>query len=445
VLRKHPDFIQELRTARFWLVFLIIVIVNVWLGHERPVEVASHATWDAVEVSLANRSSRSRGVHIIEITKTDYEELFGSTSPLEPDALAKLIATALTQHPHKLVVDIDTSASKFLDLPRRVAFFLHCLNGCAADAMTKYLPYRDAQARQGDLPALEPHAFVLEAKLREAIRQINDTVVWARGASPPKPEGANFALEPVLGKQTVDDGVCAGVVMLQADDDGRLRRLRRFFPTGRDSDPSLAFLARPDVVSRACDATRGDRDSEEVRLQFAPYLRQLSTTSAGEFLHKPFSLRGQTVFLGGNYSPADWFYMVDGREHTGVEALSAGALALSANAVVNEWNGWYTALALEFFLGLVVSAVYHTFKPILAFAIVLIVIVGGSELAVAGSMAIGMIVNIVALCLAVGIDQSVHLLELAADEDTAGALHVDRAVVDTLTVTVQHLEQGRRK
>jgi len=455
VLWHHKGtFRDRLSTPAFWLEFLILLALTNWLGHTRPVEVASNATWDAVETSMAR--GKGDAVHIVEIDKNDYRQLFSATSPLDADPLAKLIASLLAHDPQSLIVDLDTSETKFVTLRRRIAFYLRCLEGCSPEDGTKFLLERNAPP--GESPKLEPYSKLLP--LTSQLDKINKRVIWARGAIPPEREGGNFTLEPVLGASDPCEPagtVCSGAVMLRPDDDGRLRRVRPFLPVGAGYVPALVFAARPGVrpdLRGHVDDRQADSATEEVRLRFPKYLAGLPVTTAGEFHSRPFSLSGRTVFLGGNYSAADWFYMADGREHPGVEVLAAATLALSKDEHVIEVHP-YVEFALDVFVSLVGAVLHFFLRPAFALAMVVSFILIGTGLSVSLNIALGMILNFVALIVSVGIDQSVSGAieagealeeERAGRHPTAGARqeHISRLSVQYVEVdSTKNKEAGK--
>lgn len=406
LMRPHESFFDELKTLRFWVVFAGLLALTYWIGHKRPVEVASLAMWDAIEMGSTPLPEFDRNSELALISPEDYASMFRGESPLDSDAVAQLLATALHRGAEKVVVDLDTNAEKFVTLQRRIAFLLHCLaQDCSDGKRFAFLRERDAVALALEKRNAEPYRAL--SNLDKELEQVRDRVIWARGAKvvPAKGEHESPTFRPqrVLGQE--EPMAKSAIVLLQADTDGRLRRLRPKFELEAGGVlPAAAVLAS----SRQLDPE--NFQEEEIRPRLLAYLGRIHSTLASAFLTETTPLLNKTVFLGGNYSMADSFYMADGREHWGVEVIAAASRALAEPeeaGIVSE-IGWRAEWTIKILLAFLVAFVHHYVRPLAALLLMALVLISFALAAATVGLAIGFILNLAGLMLGLGVEQSVE-------------------------------------
>lgn len=388
--RTRHTFAAEIQKARFLVVFGLMLWATWYLGHLRPVEVASNAVWDAIELEVARRNPDLRErVEIIEITDGDYKSLFKEISPLDPVPLARLVAMVLHQQnkdsdTEKVILDIDTSGKQFDDLATTIALLLNCLDeeGCANPS---------------------------EGPAKQFVDRVKTRVLFARGATP-QADGETFSLRHVLGTKGQLSAHIAhsAPVILRPDLDGRLRRIKPYIKVGNDAVVSMSVAAQPGLSIENALATAGKwGNGREIRLALLPYLTQLRATAAGEFLTGPHSLTGKTVFIGGRYSAADEFYMADGRQHSGVHVLAAASLALADGEDIYE-----APPAIEFtlkvLLAVLVTVIHHWLRPVAAFGLTGLGMTALVTAAASAGFALGFVLNMAAFLVGIGLEQSVE-------------------------------------
>jgi CHASE2 domain-containing sensor protein len=70
----------------------------------------------ALDAEMAAGPHTSTSICVVEITDTDYDDIFGGRSPLQPDKLHDLISAIALSRPAVIGVDIDTSHPQFRNL-----------------------------------------------------------------------------------------------------------------------------------------------------------------------------------------------------------------------------------------------------------------------------------------------------------------------------------------
>lgn len=370
----------------------ILLLLTRLIGHTRPIEHASRVMWDAIESALTPDSPPRPDVLLVTISAPDYQFLFRNASPLDGDALAQLLAKIMASSPKRIFVDLDTADSKFAHLPLRIAYSLRCLRqGCPTGA---YRREADSLCSASEAAPYSPVALAVE------LAEVSELVVWAQGIRIGN-SGESEGLLPVLGALAHAKG---GVVALQADSDGRVRELPEDLP-----HPPLPFweLAARDLGPE----THADAVSHRhARPRLLPLLRPgvIPEISAGEFLVKGAgNLSKKVVFLGGQYSAADRFYMADGLMHAGVTVLAAAAIATAQNDFVKEFDGleWSVKLALAL---CVWYGNHHFHNPWVKLAFVFGLLGLTCVVAVALAFQFGSILSLGGLLFAILLEQSVE-------------------------------------
>jgi CHASE2 domain-containing sensor protein len=221
----------------------------------------------------------SDAVRIVRITDEDYRDLFQGRSPLAPEPLRRLISAIARGDPTVIAVDIDTSDPAF----------------------------RSFAAEEGWPP-----------------------VVWARAlecsgeASLDCPEQGRTLLD-FAGSASPGGGALHGVVTLQTDPQGLIRRYRRWIGAGDTVHPALATAIRA-AAGMGVDTARDDRD---FFIHYRPWppgaLHDASSVieASGQpgFGETGF-LKDRIVVLGGDYRAARDRYATPLGEMPGVVILS---------------------------------------------------------------------------------------------------------------------------
>lgn len=198
-------------------------------------------------------------VAVVTIDDEDYDKLFQSKSPLDPPTLLKVINAISAGKPKVIGIDIDTSALIFHDL---------------------------------HLPADRP------------------PIVWARNGSFSHRDGKYHAAALMGGQEP---NPLFGLVILQLDPDGAIRRYPRLCDTSREPMPSFpwaVFTAFDPGTAAKLPATRDDLfikfagDREGSHRQHFTASRILSLAD-GPGWQTDSPIKDKVVLLGGAYSAAD--------------------------------------------------------------------------------------------------------------------------------------------
>ncbi|UCG75244.1 MAG: CHASE2 domain-containing protein [Gemmatimonadota bacterium] len=199
---------------------------------------------------------------VVRITDADYASLFASTSPLNADSLAELLSAIIAGRPRLIVVDLATAESQFRPLARL----------------------------EDDVP-----------------------IVWGRESAScdvrgaPQPECTDGDRTGLLGFAGLDrPDTRYGLVEMERDPDGVIRRYQRYRAADGTLRPSLAAAA----VEALGDGLHGPSD-DPLYIRYAPLppgafleasgvIRAARSPDFGE----AGILRDQIVLLGGAYREA---------------------------------------------------------------------------------------------------------------------------------------------
>lgn len=217
-------------------------------------------------------------VAVVTITDEDYRTLFGSTSPLNPSQLERLLAAIAEGNPRLIAVDLATDDPRFLSLATEI-----------------------------DVP-----------------------IVWARElveceARTPAPPACRtddrWVLLDYAG--TGSSQSLFGLVLLRTDSDGVIRRYTRFVDIG-DTVPSFAT-----AIAEAARGRVGPPTDEEYLINYRPLPAAnfysasfILEASKGNGFGREGVLEDRIVLVGGAYRAARDRYRTPIGEKHGVEVLA---------------------------------------------------------------------------------------------------------------------------
>jgi CHASE2 domain-containing sensor protein len=260
------------------------------------------------------RARRPSAVAVVSIADSDYQALFGGRSPLDPEALVRLIDAVAQGQPKVIGVDLDTAAPGFKELV----------------------------TRKGWPP-----------------------VVWGRSAVFSKRRN-QFRVDEVLGGTPLPPD-SSGLMTLKLDEDRAVRRYQRMYETDRGFLPSLPWAVveaswRGQAPSHRESTTEllidfGDPGEKE-RLHLAAS-RVLEVAGAPGW-KRSSPVRGKIVLIGGDYggrdehdTPLGWM--------SGVEVIAQivdTELLGGGQGVASDW----VIFALQSVGGVVLLLLFHLFR-----------------------------------------------------------------------------------
>lgn len=263
----------------------------------------------ALDTTMRLRRSRTNSqVAIVRITDSEYKDkdLFGGKSPLDPGKLAGILHAIADGKPKLIAVDIDTSSPEFQKIQ---------------------LP---------DKP----------------------TIVWARNGVYSQIKRKFYLFDVLGGREPIPP---AGVVLLEQDDDGAIRRYTRLCKTNEGLMPSLPWAVIKEIRD---ERTRGLTESEDALIaDFAGSKRVNLTAQQVLDLDKTEGykddgiLKDQIVLVGGDYAVQD--------EHDTPVGWMLGVEAL-ARMIETELEGGglrpantFTLLLLEILDGFVLLVLFR--------------------------------------------------------------------------------------
>lgn len=323
------------RLLRALPVIAALVLLTWIFGHSGVLHKVERVVSDA-QMRL-NRAPTDSPVVVVDIDDGDYRELFGSSSPLDPVRLERLISDIAKGQPSVIGIDIDTSDARFA---------------------TRFTP-----------------------------KNWSSQLVWERelrGVPQEGTEGEQLQPLDILGGQKdIDPAVNSSGLPLLIDDseDKVTRRYRRSISTQKGLLPSLPFaIAKayfrndPEKLSKLEDSQQdllihysGNPEGSH-RLHFPA--RKITELSKDWPQASP--IRGKIVLLGGSYLGQD-------RHETPLGQLTG--LAVMANVVETELAGGgeeppsrVVLLLLELFEAFVLILLFHAlrFRLALLWSILLI-------------------------------------------------------------------------
>jgi CHASE2 domain-containing sensor protein len=298
-------------------------------------------------------------IYIVEITDEDYEKLFCSTSPLNPDTVAKLIDTIEKQGPAVVGVDLDTSDEAWRNLPRT--------------GQTHTVPV----CKERDQNKPEVQDVGAEYSLTKG------SIIWAgvpKSTSSLNKAGIETHVDCPLGG-AIDSPDKIGLVLLPEDSDGVVREHQREFPPFALSceDKGPVSLAPFDVaLKNKCDKNQVCNEdlarvegfwgsiferlaevapSREQYVDFAGERYSFRVVQAGQFLRAAISLdpsnnpmKDHIVLLGGSYAAARDEYWTPLGKMPGVELFAHGIQSAAAGYTYSA--SWTPVYIFAFFLDL---------------------------------------------------------------------------------------------
>jgi CHASE2 domain-containing sensor protein len=273
----------------------------------------------------------SQDIFIVEISDTDYKNLFRATSPLEPPKIVALVRSILSANPAVVGVDLDTSDDIW----------------CGQDVV-------------GMLPG--------DAK--------SGVVIWAQVPAEPDNsapgEAEPYELRPVLGGKLIDERAM-GIPGFPYDLDGYVRRYRGEFPvTGepnqcpgtppaqggravvRSRRTSMKSLSR--VIAETYKPALARQRTAERIFNFAGDRYHFQINDAHDFVGargesvelndlQKRQLVGKIVLIGGSFRAARDYYRTPLGTMTGVELIAQAVESDLKGGGIRELNTWLERLA----------------------------------------------------------------------------------------------------
>jgi CHASE2 domain-containing sensor protein len=311
------------RSLRAVPVVATLVLLTWIFGHSGVLHKVERVVSDA-QLRL-NRAPTDSPVAVVDIDDEDYREIFGSTSPLDPRQLQKLVSAIAKGQPNVIGIDIDTSDARFA---------------------TQFTP-----------PISGPQ-LVWERELRDA--------------PPEGTEGEQLQPLDILGGQKNINPATnsSGLPLLIDDSETKVtRKYRRSISTQRGSLPSF-----PSAIAKAYLRNDSERLAKLADSQRELLIRYSGNPEGSHRLHfsarKTIELsnnwpattpiRNKIVLLGGSYLGQD-------RHETPIGQLTG--LEMMANVVETELAGGgeeppssAVLLLLELFEAFVLILLFHALR-----------------------------------------------------------------------------------
>ena len=329
----RPRFLR--RVLRALPVVAALVLLTWIFGHSGVLHKVERVVSDA-QVRL-NRAPTDSPVVVVDIDDQDYRELFGSTSPLDPMQLEKLLTEIAKGQPSVVGIDIDTSDSRF--------------------------------ATQFTLANSGPQ-LVWERELRDVPQERTD----GEQLQPLDILGGQKDINPATNS--------SGLPLLLDDSEDKVtRRYRRSISTQKGLLPSLPFAIAKAYLRNDPEKLGKLHDSEQdllIRFSGDPegshrlHFSARKITELSKDWPEASPIRGKIVLLGGSYLGQD-------RHETPMGQLPG--LEVMANVVETELAGGgekppssAVLLLLELFEAFVLILLFHAlrFRLALIWSILLI-------------------------------------------------------------------------
>lgn len=301
---------------------LLVIAVLVFLFQVRS--LPDKFAGQSLDAAVAVRSHvPADSVALVVIDDADYVNRFSETSPLNPDKLSDMLGWIVIGGARALVVDIDTSSSKFVTMK---------------------------------VPAIP--------------------TVWAMVGTPNK--DGTYTVKPPLGGRGLPSGSIAALALVPNDDRGIVRGYRRVYKlkggnVAASPGYALANIVKDKVGISEKNAGRNDRYLD-FRYDFNTYKARDIEADA-----KPASwadlqmFKDKIVVIGATYSAARDQYATPAGARFGCEIVGQEVQAELDRTSIASASRWLTGLLLV--LGsLATVAVYHLFKLRAAFIVSLILI-----------------------------------------------------------------------
>jgi CHASE2 domain-containing sensor protein len=292
---------------------------------------------DALDIFLRARPVRfSERIYLVEVNEDDYRTVFGARSPLDPDALKRVLTKIEAAKPAVIGVDLDTSDAQFNRTGWPAAVW-------ARDAEPV------CQARPGE--------ETTERQCEETDRITRLPVLGGRVAES-RSRGGEIETEPR-----------SGIVLFPRDRDGVIRRYQHSFESDSAVPPSR-LAGRVDSFQRAvvkafnqavgrAGGTPAEPRGEHLVLNFTGDRYEFRRVSLGQVLQgadQPYwkdrsPLRGRIVLLGGTYRAARDEYFTPVGTKFGVEIIAQAVESELAGGGIRPVNH-ATGLAFDVAAGL---------------------------------------------------------------------------------------------
>jgi CHASE2 domain len=301
---------------------LLVIAILVFLFQVRglPDKFAGQSLDAAVAVQ---RRIPAESVALLVIDDPDYLHVFADRSPLNPDTFSKLLEVVATGGARAIVVDIDTSDSRFTTMKT---------------------------------PAIP--------------------IVWIMGGT--LNQDGTYTVLPPLGGRALPSGSVTAIAVVPNDDRGIIRGYKRVYklkdgPVAASPGYALATLLKGGPASETSGA-------ENVRYLDFRYVF-LQTPRAGNILDAAKAsswadlqmFKNKVVVIGGKYWASRDQYATPAGARFGCEIVAQEVQAELDGTSIAPASRWLTGFLLVLG-GLLIVAVYHWFRLRTAFVVSLILV-----------------------------------------------------------------------
>jgi CHASE2 domain-containing sensor protein len=316
---QKPGWVGALSRSKLALM-VIAVLVFLFQVRDFPDKFAGQSLDAAVAVQW---HVPAESVALLVIDDPDYLHVFADTSPLNPETFSKLLEVVATGGARAIVVDIDTSDSKF------------------------------ATMKTPAIPA-----------------------VWTMGGT--RNKDGSYTVLPPLGGRALPSGSVSAIAVVPNDDRGIVRGYQRVYKV---NDGSVA--ASPGYA--LATLLKGVRVSERSGGENVRYLDFrydfFQTPRAGNILDAAKSaswadlqmFKNKVVVIGGKYWASRDQYATPTGSRFGCEIVAQEVQAELAGTSIAPASRWLTGFLLVLG-GLIMVAVYHWFRLRMAFVTSLVLI-----------------------------------------------------------------------
>lgn len=301
--------------------FVIAVLVFLFQIRDLPDKFASQSLDAAVAVQQHVLPS---SVALVVIDDDDYLQLFSETSPLNPETFSKLLETVAAGDAKAIVVDIETSSSKFATM---------------------------------QVPTIR--------------------TVWATAGT--RNHDGTYTVKPPLGGRVLPPGSISALALVPNDDRGIVRSYRRIYMLkGGEivASPGYALAALLKGDSRVAEKTGGSNDRYlDFRYDFRRPFKAGNILKDAESASWPDLqiFKDKTVVIGATYWASRDRYASPAGPRFGCEIVAQEVQSELDGRSIAPASRWLTGLLLVLG-GLTTVAVYHWFKLRTAFVVSLILI-----------------------------------------------------------------------
>jgi len=313
------DWARALSRSKFALL-VIVVLVFLFQVRGLPDRFAGQSLDAAIAVQ---HRVAAESVALVVIDDKDYQERFADTSPLNAETFSELLQAVATGGAKAIVVDIETSDSKF------------------ATMKTPIVP-----------------------------------IVWGMVGTRDKDD--SYTVRPPLGGRTLPSGSVAAIAVVPNDERGIVRGYQRVYKLKGDAVAASPGYALATLLKdRRISEFSGGKNNRYLDFRYV----FLQTSKAGEILDdaKPNSwsdlqmFKNKVVVIGGTYWASRDQYATPAGARFGCEIVAQAVQAELDGTSIDPANRWLTGLLLMLG-GLLMVAVYHWFKLSAAFVVSLILV-----------------------------------------------------------------------